>query len=265
LHPKIGLALSSGGARGFAHLGVLKVLKEEGIEIDFVAGSSMGSIVAVLLANQLDLEMCEQVAISLKRKHWLDLTIPKMGFVIGNKVRELIRLLTHNKRLEQLAIPTAVIATDLTRGEPVVFTEGPADLAVRASISIPGIFEPVRLGNQLLVDGGVIDRVPVSVVREMGADLVIAVDVIPQVNQAKIENIFDVIAQTLVIMEKEITSQRIVAADFVFHPDVGHIGPTAFMRAEECIQKGEEEARAKVKKLKELIRNWQGEEVWDGI
>ncbi|MGA9174383.1 MAG: patatin-like phospholipase family protein, partial [Thermoactinomyces sp.] len=124
MHPKIGLALSSGGARGFAHLGVLKVLKEEGIEIDYVAGSSMGSIVAVLLANQLDLELCEQLAIALKRKHWLDLTMPKMGFIIGDKVRELIRLLTHNKRLEQLSIPTAIMATDLIQGEPFVFKEG---------------------------------------------------------------------------------------------------------------------------------------------
>jgi NTE family protein len=225
----------------------------------------MGSIVAVMLANSLDLEMCEQLAASLKRKHWLDLTVPKMGFVIGEKVRELIRLLTHNKRLEELNIPTAIVATDLIKGEPVVFKEGPADLAVRASISIPGIFEPVMMDGKILVDGGVIDRVPVSVVREMGADLVIAVDVIPRVSEAKIENIFDVIAQTLVIMEKEITNQRIIMADFVFHPDVGHISPTSFNRVEECIRRGEEEAVAKIKSLKELIRNWQGEEAWNGV
>lgn len=257
--PKIGLALGSGGARGFAHFGVLKVLKEEGISFDCVAGSSMGSIVAVLVANGLDLEMCIQLALSLKRHTWLDFTVPKRGFVVGDKIRELIRLLTHQKRLEELQIPTAIVATDLLTGERVVFREGPADLAVRASISIPGIFEPVEWENRLLVDGGVIDRVPISVVREMGADIVIAVDVIPRVHHAKIENIFDVIAQSLVIMEREITQQRMIMPDFLFHPDVSDISPTAFTQLEECIRRGEEEARTHIRQLKGLIQNWQGE------
>lgn len=257
--PKIGLALGSGGARGLAHLGVLKVLKEENIPCDYVAGSSMGSIVAVLLANGLDIEMCIHLALSLKRSSWLDFTVPKKGFIVGSKVQELIRLLTHRKRLEELSIPTAVVATDLLTGERVVFREGPADLAVRASISIPGIFEPVKWGNRLLVDGGVVDRVPISVVRNMGADFVIAVDVLPRIHKAKIKNIFDVIAQTLVIMESEIAHGQIMTADFLFHPDVSDISPTAFSNLEECIRRGEEEARKNIHKLKELIHNWQGE------
>lgn len=257
--PKIGLALGSGGARGLAHFGVLKVLKEENISCDFVAGSSMGSIVAVLLANGLDLEMCIQLALSLKRSTWLDFTVPKRGFVVGDKIQELIRLLTHRKRLEEFQIPTAVVATDLLTGERVVFREGPADLAVRASISIPGIFEPVEWRNRLLVDGGVVDRVPISVVREMGADLVIAVDVLPRIHHAKINNIFDVITQTLVIMESEITKKQMMMPDFLIHPDVSDISPTAFTNIEECIKRGEEEARSHVHKLKQLIQNWQGE------
>lgn len=185
--PKIGLALSSGGARGMAHLGVVKVLKEAGIDVQYVAGSSMGSVVSVMLANRLDLDLCEKLVSGLRVKHWLDLTVPKMGLVMGEKVQELIRLLAHRKRIEELPIPARIVATDLVKGEPVVFKEGPIDVAVRASIAIPGIFEPVRLGDQILVDGGVIDRIPVSVVREMGADFVIAVDVIPRVNKAKIK------------------------------------------------------------------------------
>ncbi len=263
--PRIGLALSSGGARGFAHLGVLKVFKEEGIPVDCIAGSSMGSIIAVLLANDLDLEMCEQVACTLKRKHWLDFTVPKKGFVVGKKVEELVRLFSHNKKLEELNIPTAIVATDLVKGEPVIFTEGPVDQAVRASISIPGIFEPVVMGDKVLVDGGVIDRLPVSTVRELGADLVIGVDVIPKNPQANIENIFDVITQTLTIMEKEITSRILTMADFLIHPDVGDIQVSSFSRAEECIKRGEEEARAHIDKLKELIQNWQGEKSSNGV
>jgi NTE family protein len=257
--PKIGLALSSGGARGFAHLGVLKVLKEEGIPVDCVAGSSMGSIMAVLLANGLDLDMCEKLACSLKRKYWLDFTVPRKGFVPGEKVKALIRLLAHHKKLEELQIPTAIVATDLVTGEPVVFTEGPVDQAVRASISIPGIFEPVIRGDQVLVDGGVADRLPVSVVRKLGADFVIAVDVIPRAPQAEIRNIFDVITQTLIIMEKQITGQKRSTADFLIHPDVGDIQVTSFSRVEECIRRGEEEARAQIDKLKEQIHHWQGE------
>ncbi|MBH8585543.1 patatin-like phospholipase family protein [Thermoactinomyces sp. CICC 10520] len=257
--PKIGLALSSGGARGFAHLGVLKVLKEEGIPVDCVAGSSIGSIMAVLLANGLDLDMCEKLACSLKRKYWLDFTVPRKGFVPGEKVKALIRLLAHHKKLEELQIPTAIVATDLVTGEPVVFTEGPVDQAVRASISIPGIFEPVIRGDQVLVDGGVADRLPVSVVRKLGADFVIAVDVIPRAPQAEIRNIFDVITQTLIIMEKQITGQKRSTADFLIHPDVGDIQVTSFSRVEECIRRGEEEARAQIDKLKERIHHWQGE------
>jgi NTE family protein len=265
VRPKIGLALSSGGARGFAHLGVLKVLVEEGIPIDAVAGSSMGSIVAVLLANGLDLEWCEQLAIHLKRKVWLDFTVPRRGFIVGDKIRELIRLLTHGKRLEEMNMPVAVVATDLVRGERVVFTEGPAADAVRASISIPGIFEPVVMGDQVLVDGGVIDRVPVEAVRALGAELVVAVDVIPRAEKVKVDTIFDVISQTLVIMERERSRHRMPAADFLIHPDVADISPTSFTRVEECIRRGEEEARAHVHRLKQLIQNWQGEVSKDGF
>ncbi|MBA4494743.1 patatin-like phospholipase family protein [Paenactinomyces guangxiensis] len=263
--PKIGLALSSGAARGMAHFGVLKVLQQEGIPIDFIAGSSMGSIVGVLYANGLDLEMCEKLAIRLKRKHWLDLTVPKRGFVIGDRVKALIRLLTHQKSLEELQIPTAVVATDLSNGERVVFKSGPIDEAVRASISIPGIFEPVIVGDRILVDGGVIDRVPVSVVREMGADLVIAVDVLPRIDRVKINNIFDVITQTLVIMEREILQQRMTTADFIIQPDVSDINPTAFTRVEECIRRGEEEARSHIQQLKKLIQERQGEEAMNEL
>ncbi|TCW37476.1 patatin-like phospholipase family protein [Laceyella sacchari] len=263
--PKIGLALSSGGARGMAHLGVVKVLKEAGIDVQYVAGSSMGSVVSVMVANRLNLDLCEKLVSGLRVKHWLDLTVPKMGLVMGEKVQELIRLLAHRKRIEELPIPARIVATDLVKGEPVVFKEGPIDVAVRASIAIPGIFEPVRIGDQILVDGGVIDRIPISVVREMGADFVIAVDVIPRVNKAKIKNIFDVIAQTLVIMEKEITSQRWPMADFLIHPDVADISPTAFNRMDECVKRGEREARKVLPQLLALIENWQGEKSRDEL
>lgn len=258
--PKVGLALGSGAARGLAHFGVLKVFQQEGIPIDYIAGSSMGSLIGVLFANDLDLEMCEKLAVRLKRKHWLDLTVPKHGFIIGDKVKELVRLLTHQKQIEELSIPTAIVATDLVKGERVIFRSGPVDEAVRASIAIPGVFEPVFRGDQILVDGGVIDRVPIHVVREMGADIVVAVDVIAQYSEVQVESIFDVITYSLHIMEREILSSQILTADVLLCPQMSDISPTAFHRVEESIQRGEDEARKHIHKIKELIEKESGKE-----
>lgn len=254
----MGLALGSGGARGLAHIGVLKVLKKEGIPVDLIVGSSMGSLVGSLYATGLDLEMMEGLAVHLKRKYWLDLAVPRRGFVTGEKVKEMIRLLTRSRSLEELPIPMGVVATDLGNGQRVVFQKGPVDLAVRASISIPGIFEPVRWQGKTLVDGGVIDRVPITVVKEMGADIILAVDVVPHRTSARIENIFDVITQTLSVMEREILNQRLLAADVLIHPDLTDISPTAFTRVEECIRRGEEAAQIQVCRIKSLIVEWGG-------
>ncbi|SFJ61270.1 patatin-like phospholipase family protein [Thermoflavimicrobium dichotomicum] len=252
--PKIGLALGSGSARGLAHIGVLKVLKEEGIPIDYVAGTSMGSLIGVLFANGIEPEMMEKLALHLKRKHWLDLTVPGFGFILGEKVKDLVHLLTHQKNLDEFPIPTAVVATDLITGERVVFKEGSAAEAVRASISIPGIFTPVVTNNQVLVDGAVVERVPISVVREMGADIVIAVDVFPGNNtRMRIRNIFDVIMQSLEIMERRVFQDHLVSADVLIQPDVSEINPAAFTRVTECVKKGEEAARASLEQIRQLI------------
>lgn len=251
--PSVGLALGSGAARGLAHIGVLKVLHKEGIHIDFLAGSSVGSMIATFYANGMDLHLMEQLSIHLKRKHWLDLTVPGLGFVIGDKIKELVRLLTHQKELQELAIPTAVVATNLRNGQPVIFREGSIAEAVRASISIPGIFEPVVIQDQVLVDGGVIDRVPALVVKEMGADIVIGVDVVPDVNRVKIDTIFDVITQSLGIMERELLNQRIPAAHVMIHPDCADISPVTFTQTRECIKRGEQATYEQLDKIKVKI------------
>jgi len=255
--PKLGLALGSGGARGFAHIGVLKVLEAHGIEIDMLAGSSMGSLIAAVYANGIEPHMMEKLALNLKRKHWLDLTVPSMGFVSGEKIKQLIRLLTHGKRIEELRKPLAIVATDIETGERVVFREGPVDQAVRASISIPGIFVPERVGDRLLVDGGVIDRVPVTVTREMGADIVIAVDVAQYEMKMKVTTIFDVIAQAIDVMEREILRHRMLSADLVIRPDVGHYSSIAYTGVEEIIAEGERTGQEHVERIKELIEQWE--------
>lgn len=258
--PKVGLALGSGGARGLAHIGVLKALEAHGIEVDMLAGSSMGSLIAAVYANGIEPHMMEKLALNLKRKHWLDLTVPGMGFVAGEKIKQLIRLLTHGKRIEELSKELAVVATDIETGERVVFREGPVDQAVRASISIPGIFVPERVGDRLLVDGGVIDRVPITVIRDMGADLVIAVDVAQFDTPMKVTTIFDVIAQTIDVMEREILRHQILAADLVIRPDVGHYSSIAYTGVEEIIALGERAGLDSVERIKELIADWEAKQ-----
>lgn len=255
--PKIGLALGSGGAKGFAHVGVIKVLKEAGIPIDMIAGSSMGALVAVFYAAGSDVERLYQIAKLFKRKYYLDFTVPKMGFISGKRVKDMIRALTYNRRLEELDIPTAVVATDILTGEKVVMTEGPIAEAVRGSISIPGIFVPEKMGDRLLVDGGVIDRIPVSVVKSLGADLVIAVDVSPIKVQGEVTTIYDVIMQSIEIMQHELVHHRQTASDLMMHPAVERFNSRAFTDLEEIIAVGEDEARKHVDAIRALIENWK--------
>lgn len=252
--PKVGLALGSGGARGFAHIGVLKVLKEAGIPIHCIAGSSMGSLIGCIYAVHENPHMMEKLAIHLKPKHWIDFTVPRMGLVAGEKVSELIRILTHGKRLEQLRIPTAVVATDLEAGQEVVFTEGPIDKAVRASIAIPGIFNPVLDEGRVLVDGGVVNRVPIQVVKNMGADVVIGVDVVADVPKIEITSLFDVISQTIDVMERHIYQRQAELADVLIQPKVGHVSSTDFSQVASCIQAGEEAARESIAVIEQFVR-----------
>ncbi|MBA4537632.1 patatin-like phospholipase family protein [Bacillus aquiflavi] len=255
--PKIGLALGSGGARGFAHLGVIKVLQEEGIPIDMIAGSSMGALVGCFYGAGLDLNDLYKLSKAFKRKYFLDFTIPNMGFIAGKRVKELIKIFTHGKMIENLNIPVSVVTTDLKSGEKVVFTKGPIDDAVRASISIPGIFVPEKINGRLLVDGGVVDRVPVSVVKEMGAEFIIAVDVSHVNTNLEITSIFDVIIQSLDILQMELVRNREIASDIMIRPHVEMFSSQAFTNIEEIIKIGEEETRKQVEKIKRMIKCWK--------
>lgn len=180
---KIGLALGSGGARGSAHTGVLKVLDAEGIPISVVAGSSIGSLIGAALAVGISTEQVEEewLATGARRvfRSFLP-TFPRAGLSSGNELKKYLTQLLGDVHIEDLNIPYAAVACDIDTGESVVLTEGSLVDAVRASTAIPGIFHPVRLGNRLLVDGGLVEPVPIHVCRELGADFVIAVDITPK-------------------------------------------------------------------------------------
>lgn len=258
--PKIGLALGSGGARGLAHIGILKVLEEHNIRADYIAGSSIGALVGSLYSSGHSPSQMEKFVSLFPQKYWVDYTVPKMGFVSGDKLKEIVRLLTKDKNIEDLSIPLHIVATHLQKGERKVFSEGPICEAVRASCSIPGIFVPAEIEGDYYVDGGVIDRVPVSVVKDMGADIILAVDVSYYEATHQVRTIFDVIALSIDVMEREILKYRMIDADVVMRPDVGHYSTTMFSMAESIIKEGERTGHEMVGHLEALIQQWEGRE-----
>ncbi|MDH2887422.1 patatin-like phospholipase family protein [Bacillus cytotoxicus] len=255
--PKIGLALGSGGAKGFAHVGIIKILRESNIPIDMIAGSSMGALIGTFYATNCNVERLYRMASVFKRKYYLDFTVPKMGFISGKRVKDMIKMFTYNKKMEELEIPTAVVATDILKGEKVVFTKGSIADAVRASISVPGVFVPEKIDGRLLVDGGVIDRIPVSVVKDLGADIVIAVDVSPIKVNGEINSIYDVIMQSIEIMQYELVVNRQTASDLMMRPTVEQFSSRAFTNIEEIIRVGEEEAKKHIQDIHLLIEQWK--------
>ncbi|KZO01568.1 patatin-like phospholipase family protein [Bacillus badius] len=255
--PKIGVALGAGGARGFAHIGALKALKKADIPIDMIAGSSMGSFVASLYGTGHDMEQLHKLSTAFRRKYFLDFMIPKMGFIAGKKIKNFIRLFTHGKNIEDLNIPIAIVATDIKNAEKVVFKNGPVADAVRASIAIPGIFVPEKIDGRLLVDGGVIDRVPVSVVKEMGADIIIGVDVSSVKTNVEIQTIFDVIMQSIDILQMEIIANRQTASHVMIRPPVEMYSSKAFTCIDEIIIAGEEETERRIPEIIAEMDDWK--------
>ncbi|MBR7552780.1 patatin-like phospholipase family protein [Allobacillus sp. GCM10007491] len=255
--PKIGLALGSGGARGFSHLGVIKKLEEANIPIDYIAGSSMGALVGTFYGAGQKIEDLYMLASTFKLKYFMDFTVPKLGLIQGDRIKTYIQMFTYQKQLEELPIPVHVVATDIYSGEKVVLKEGSVAKAVRASISIPGIFAPEEIDGRMLVDGGVIDRVPISVVRDMGADLVIAVDCSKFESNSDVNTIYDVIMQSIDIMQDDITQQAIMNAEVVMRPHVYQYSSRNYTQIEEIIREGEIEAVKYLDPIKKMIADWK--------
>ncbi|CAA7602736.1 Patatin/Phospholipase A2-related protein [Acididesulfobacillus acetoxydans] len=250
---KKGLVLGAGGARGFAHLGVLQVLREENIRPDLVVGCSAGAIFGAIWATGLDLERVERLLIYPGfTKRLFDVSVPREGLFKGDRVLEVMRLLTRDATFEDLEVPLAVVATDLETGDLVVFREGSVAQAVRASISIPGVFRPYRYQDRLLVDGAVKNRLPVHVAREMGAEKVLAVDVKKGLN-GKIGGTLDVLMQSVEILQEEVFRSHCLDADLLLQPEVGHIGSLQFDAAAETIDIGREAALAQCSEIRRLM------------
>lgn len=250
--PKVGLALSSGAIRGFSHMGVLQVFEEEGIPVDIIAGTSAGALVGGLYAMGHEIKYLQQLALNIRWEHVTDITIPRRGFVAGKKLLAFLRLITKGKKIEDLSIPFAAVATDIQNGERVVFKKGPLAEAIRASTSIPGIYIPYQKDGRMLVDGAVVDRIPISIVRELGAEIVIGVDVGFSIGHAKLNSIFEVLLQTSDIMAREISRERWIDADLLIRPSVSHLSAMDLNNTEQIIQAGVEATRNLIPELKKL-------------
>jgi NTE family protein len=250
---KVALALGGGAARGFAHIGVLKVVEEAQIPVDLVVGTSMGGLVGALYCSGMSLRMMERIANHTKRNLWMDLTFPVMGLVSGEKLEQFVYLLTRRANFNELKTPLAVVATDLGNGEKVVITDGPVARAVRATSAIPGIFCPVEYQGKMLVDGSVVERIPVPTAKELGADVVIAVDVGTYLGNSKVNHMFDVVTQCLDIMTRDLCRYQTERADLVIYPPLQNIAPGHFHRALEAIQIGEMAAAAMLPQMKEIL------------
>lgn len=253
MRPKVALALGSGGLRGLVHVGVLKVLVREKIPIDYIAGCSIGSLIGALFCAGLEPEIIHKVAKNLKRRHWLDFVIPKLGIISGQRALETIQLLTKQKNFSELKIPLAVVATELCQGKEHVFRDGEVAAAVRASISVPGIFLPYEISGMTFIDGAVVNPTPVDIAREMGGNIIIGVDLAHAGTVCNITNIFDVIIQSIDIMEREIFKHRNQRCDVLIQPDVAHIPPSSFDSIDECVTIGERAAEAVIPDILKLL------------
>jgi NTE family protein len=259
--PKVALVLGGGSARGFAHIGVIRALEQEKIPIDMIVGTSVGSLIGAIYASEVNSFDLEWTAFTLSRDDIFDYGILNafsgMGLAKGQKLEAFVRSKVPATNIEDLKIPFAAVATDLNRGTRVVLDKGPVAAAVRASSAIPGVFEPVKLQGKLLVDGGVVDNVPVSVAREKGADIVIAVDIGQQVVNFNITDIIDVMLQSITIIAAENAKARKKEADVLISPRIGDVGMLDFSQKKRCMQAGIDAAQKVMPEIKEQIEEWQ--------
>ena len=224
----IGLVLGGGAAKGFAHIGVIKALEAQGIVPDLVIGTSAGALVGALYAAGKSGFELQALAIPFNELQVSDWVLPDRGMIKGDALAKFINTAVGNRPLEKLPKKFGVVATDLASGEPVVFRTGDTGTAVRASSSVPGIFQPVLIRGHEYVDGGLSSPVPVRFARDMGATFVIAVDISDKPASAKLESTFDILMQSVTIMGQTIARYELPLADVVIRPDIKLLDVTDF-------------------------------------
>ncbi|ENV35093.1 patatin-like phospholipase family protein [Acinetobacter gerneri] len=255
--PVIAIALGGGGAKGFAHIGVLKVLESHGIKPKIVTGTSAGSFVGSIYASGKTPYQMQQLALTLKESDLRDLTLSSQGFVVGQKLQNYINQNVANKPIEKFPIRFAAVATRLDNGKRTDFIKGNAGQAVRASCSIPNVFVPATIGGVKYVDGGLVSPIPVETAKDMGADIVIAVDISARPAGNKPTSMWGLLDQTINIMGQQSINKELSAATVVIQPKVGHLGTLDLSSSNEAILEGEKAAQLKIKAIETAITNFK--------
>lgn len=252
--PGIGLALGGGFARGFAHLGVLRVFEQHQIPISHLAGSSVGSILGAAYASGAPLARIMETCRNIRFRDFARWRVSRLGLASNHRLGNLVEHVFHSRQFEDLRIPLAVVATDLTSGEPVVFTQGNLVDAIRASCAFPGLFEPVEIGTRCLADGGLVAPVPTRAARELGAKTVIGVSVgMQDGHRGAPTNIFQVVSRAVSAAQKHQLEVWERHADLVLRPDVQSLAWDDFDRAEEAIEAGAAAARRALPRIEKLL------------
>jgi NTE family protein len=254
--PVIALVLGGGASRGFAHVGVIKILERNGIKPDIIVGSSAGSLVGALYAGGYTAEALEVIALGMEQSDIRDVTLPDRGFVKGELLQDFINQYLDNRSIENLPIRFAAVATDLQSGDLKVFNRGNTGMAVRASSAIPGIFQPVEIGGRDYVDGGLLSSIPVHVAQQMKPDIIIAVDVSQDpASMVEIKDTFDVLSQTIAIMGRASSQAEAREADVVIKPDVREVGAIDFAAKKHAIEMGEKAALEKMSSIRAALKS----------
>ncbi|HFC7900763.1 TPA: patatin-like phospholipase family protein [Neisseria meningitidis] len=250
----VGLALGGGASKGFVHVGIIKVLKENGIPVKVVTGTSAGSIVGSLFASGMSPDRLELEAEILGKTDLVDLTLSTSGFIKGEKLQNYINRKVGGRQIQQFPIKFAAVATDFETGKAVAFNQGNAGQAVRASAAIPNVFQPVIIGRHTYVDGGLSQPVPVSAARRQGANFVIAVDISARPGKNISQGFFSYLDQTLNVMSVSALQNELGQADVVIKPQVLDLGAVGgFDQKKRAIRLGEEAARAALPEIKRKL------------
>lgn len=256
---KIALVLGAGAAKGFAHIGVLKVFEMHKVPIHMIVGTSAGSLVGSFYAYGFNAFQLQTMALSVEKGDIADFIIPDNGFIQGIRLADYVNKTLKNTLLEKLNISFYAVATDIQSGQEVVFGKGNTGAAVRASCSIPGVFRPVKIGDRVYVDGGVVSPVAVDAAKRHGADVVIAVDISSDVESTKPETTIDTILQAINIMYSQLANLQCSRADVLIKPRVGHIGSSDFSKRHEAILEGEKAAMDAIPKMMEILEKLRQE------
>ncbi len=254
---KIGLVLGGGAARGFAHIGVIKALESQGIVPDIVVGTSAGSVVGALYAAGNNGFALQKLALAMDESTIADWTLPFLskvsGVLKGEALQNYVNKTVNNVPLEKLKIPFGVVATDMNSGQPILFQRGNTGLAVRASSAVPGVFQPVKIGDRTYVDGGLVSPVPVKFARDMGANFIIAINISSQLDTQAASSSIDTLLQTFSIMGQRLNHHELQQADIVIQPNLGHMKGNDFNGRNTAILAGEQAAFALMPEIQKKL------------